>query len=151
MAKIMPAIALARSSGGTARSPIAFTGEVERNRNTSATKPTAKNVVDDGIKNTSATSGAAITMLFAHTASSTFVPRFVGSASHASPAVACGTARSARSLQRPPITVPTAPPTTVTAPKYVAADDGVSESGYVSARYFGAHAANAPIAHVYVQ
>ena len=32
----------------------------------------------------------------------------------------------------------------------VAAADGVCESEYVSARFFGAHAANAPIPHVYV-
>ena len=54
IAKIIAAIALARSSGGTARRPIALTGDVDRNSPSSARNARAKNADGVGIRNATA-------------------------------------------------------------------------------------------------
>src|SRR5262245_45960672 len=83
IAKIIAAIALDRSSGGTARKPIALTRDVDRHKPSSARNAAAKNVHGVGMRNAAAANGVAHTMPIAQMRSSALTPRLLIGSSNA--------------------------------------------------------------------
>jgi hypothetical protein len=107
MVKMLTAIAVARKVTGTVSRITALTGDVETKMAVSATRNSGKNQLADGERMAAAANGAPTTAPSAQ----------MRKKARARPSwSSLGSFLVARSLQIPPIAVPTAPAMTVTAP-----------------------------------
>ena len=113
IAKIETAIALARTSGGTARRITALIGDVPRKSARMQKKTRMKKTVGDGERKQATAIGAPIALPSAQMRSS---PRTVSRSTDSGPCSAA-TLRRTLSAHLPPMAVASAPATTVITPK----------------------------------